>query len=690
MAHPTALFLYHPRATFPRFSANPLCNQTNVQYFDRRGSDRAHTAFHDNMKHTAMTPPPFDTSSLKAMKRTAQLMLVYVRTLLFIERTVGLPNWIDAVIDAMDKNLCRVEDFQFRYAPPSAALDDLKAQRAAWDEMMRETESEQLVGRAERSDARQPQAPNIEPPHTNAADFGLRPLSALQDGHETDSNHLPTHPTVVTAEARPRASGRPSRNEAARAEPKLKYARATRTHTLRNDQIPKSKITPRARPPPERVACDFTFSPSPPDAAYPCGRLCWSGRPCGKRTLVDPAKIRRAAPCARTIGYHLQPISKQGPGPSGRRGGVCDVGHPVPSARPRRVDLIWGIFMQEFLSAVFAGQPAWLWLAFLSLIGFLLWVDLGLLNRKDAVVSPKKSAIMWAGFSSLAIAFGAYIYFGYTPDPQFYNTPDNLNQQAVLQYFTGYLLETALAFDNIFVISMVFTYFAVPPQYQHRVLFWGIIGAIVFRGIFILAGSALVNEFTWVLYIFAAFLIFTGIKMITSGDNHVSLEDNKLLNFLKRRIRLTDEITNHNFVVRRPHPVTGKLVLFGTPLLLALIMVEAVDIVFAIDSVPAIFSVTRDPFIVYTSNIFAILGLRSMYFMLAAAVDRFKYLKYGLSLVLVLIGAKIFWNFLLNKELKLVPYLEPQWSLLMTVALLGGAILFSMVRTRNEAQIGKT
>ncbi len=341
--------------------------------------------------------------------------------------------------------------------------------------------------------------------------------------------------------------------------------------------------------------------------------------------------------------------------------------------------------MPEFLTLVYAGQPLWLWFAFLAFIVTLLWVDLGLMNKKDEIVSPKKSAMMWGAFASLALLFGAYVYFGYTPDAAYYNHPDNLNQQAVLQYFTGYLLETALAFDNIFVIGMIFTYFAVPPQYQHRILFWGIIGAIVFRAIFILLGSAVIDEFTWVLYIFAAFLIFTGVKMLTAGGNqHMDLNDNKLLKFLKSRLRVTDEITNHNFVVRKPHPVTGKSVLWATPLLLALIMVETVDIIFAVDSVPAIFAVTRDPFIVYTSNIFAILGLRSMYFMLSAAVTRFKYLKYGLSLVLVLIGAKIIWNFLLHKELKLVPYLEPQWSLIATLVLLGGSIVYSVWRTRHE------
>jgi tellurite resistance protein TerC len=336
----------------------------------------------------------------------------------------------------------------------------------------------------------------------------------------------------------------------------------------------------------------------------------------------------------------------------------------------------------DVLFASYAGQPIWLWLSFLSFIGFLLWLDLGLLNRRDAIVSPTKSALMWASFAALAVLFGLYVGFVYEPDPRYYSSPDNLNQQAVIQYFTGYLLETALAFDNIFVISLIFTYFAVPREYQHRVLFWGIIGAIFFRAVFISLGATVVNSWTWVLYIFAAFLIWTGWKMLSGHGQEMKLEDNKLLAFVRRRMRVTDRIDNHNFFVKRPDPATGMLVLYATPLFLALIMVEAADIVFAVDSVPAIFAVTRDPFIVYTSNIFAILGLRSMYFMLAAAVERFKYLKYGLSLVLVLIGVKIIWNFGLSKELGWAPYLEPQWALLMTIGLIGGAMIYSLIRTR--------
>jgi tellurite resistance protein TerC len=336
------------------------------------------------------------------------------------------------------------------------------------------------------------------------------------------------------------------------------------------------------------------------------------------------------------------------------------------------------------LAAEFAGQPIWLWFAFLSFVATLLWLDLAVINSGDGVISARRSAAMWGSFASLAIAFGAYVYFVYEPDPRYYSSPDDLNGQAVIQYFTGYLLETALAFDNIFVMSMIFAMFAVPPAYQHRVLFWGIMGAIVFRAIFISLGAAVVNSFTWVLFIFAAILIVSGVKMVMSmKETQTAPDPQRVTRFVSRFFPVTDRIDNHNFFVRQPNS-DGKMTLIATPLFLALVMIEVADIVFAVDSVPAIFAVTRDPFIVYTSNIFAILGLRSMYFMLAAAADRFVYLKAGLSAVLILIGGKIIWNFGLHKELSLVPYLEAHWSLLATLALVGGAIGASLWKTRSR------
>jgi tellurite resistance protein TerC len=341
--------------------------------------------------------------------------------------------------------------------------------------------------------------------------------------------------------------------------------------------------------------------------------------------------------------------------------------------------------MQIDLLGEFAGQPLWLWGAFLSFVIFVLWLDLSVVNKDDRTISAARSTMMWASFAFCALLFGGYIYFFYEPDSAFYSNPGNLNAQATVQYFTGYLLETALAFDNIFVITMVFAFYGVPTAYQHRVLFWGILGAIAFRAIFIGLGAAIVNQLTWVLYIFAAILIVSGWKMLTHLNEHQSAPNAQpIVRFIERFLPVTRDIHGHNFLVRLPD-ATGRMVLYATPLLLALATIEVADIIFAIDSVPAIFAVTRDPFIVYTSNIFAVLGLRSMYFMLASAAQRFVYLKLGLAAVLILIGGKIIWNFLLSKELKLVPYLEAHWSLAATLLLVGGSILISLWSTRRKA-----
>lgn len=330
---------------------------------------------------------------------------------------------------------------------------------------------------------------------------------------------------------------------------------------------------------------------------------------------------------------------------------------------------------QALLSSEWLGQPAWMWLSFLILIVFLLWLDLGLMNRKAKAVSPLKSFFMWAFFASIAVAFGAWVWI-------------DQGAEAGAQFFTGYVLETSLAFDNIFVISTIFAYFAVPREFQHRVLFWGIIGAIVFRAIFIGFGAALVENFTWVLYIFAVFLIITGWKMATAKSHGPNIGDNPALKLARRVLPVYDRIESDRFFVKRNDSVTGRLKTYATPLFLALIVVEFVDIIFAIDSVPAIFAVTQDPFIVYTSNIFAILGLRSMYFMLAAAVERFTYLKVGLSAILVLIGVKIFWNFGI-KDLGLdksmgFEKIDPMTALVGTLGIIAASIAYSLWKTRND------
>ncbi|WP_114392536.1 TerC family protein [Oleisolibacter albus] len=318
-----------------------------------------------------------------------------------------------------------------------------------------------------------------------------------------------------------------------------------------------------------------------------------------------------------------------------------------------------------FLSDDFLGKAVWMWMLFMGIVVALLVFDLGVLNKKDHVIEVKESLWLSAFYIAIAAAFGGWVWWSLGPDPG-------------IQYFTGFALEKALALDNVFVISLIFSYFAVPRLYQHRVLFWGILGVIVLRGIMIGLGAALVTEFDWVLYIFGAFLLITGVKMLfMQGGEDKDIGDNPVLRFLKRHMRVTDEMHGHDFFVKKPDPKTGRIVRWATPLFLALLMVEFADIVFAVDSVPAIFAITTDPYIVYTSNIFAILGLRALYFALAAMVHRFHYLKYALALVLVFIGGKIFWNQLYGK-------LDPAVSLGVTFALLSGGVLYSLWKTARE------
>jgi len=229
----------------------------------------------------------------------------------------------------------------------------------------------------------------------------------------------------------------------------------------------------------------------------------------------------------------------------------------------------------------------------------------------------------------------------------------------------------------VFVIALIFTFFAIPRRYQHRVLFWGILGVIVLRAIMIGLGAALLEQFSWLLYVFGAFLVFTGIKMWILADHVPDIARNPLLKFLRRHMRVTAELHGNAFWVRQPDPATGKAVRWATPLFLGLVMIEFVDLVFAVDSVPAIFAITTDPFIVYTSNIFAILGLRALYFALAAMIHRFAYLKYALALVLVFIGTKIFLVGFIGK-------LPPALSLSVTFGLIAGGVLVSLWKTRGR------
>jgi len=320
-------------------------------------------------------------------------------------------------------------------------------------------------------------------------------------------------------------------------------------------------------------------------------------------------------------------------------------------------------FLEPLIAATFLGKAVWIWLLFAGIVVTLLAFDLGVLHRDQHEIGVRESLWLSAGYIGVACAFGAWVWW-------------YLGADLGMKYYTGFLIEKSLSLDNVFVIALIFSYFAIPRQYQHRVLFWGILGVIVLRGIMIALGATLVAEFDWILWLFGAFLVFTGIKMLVISDHMPNLAENPLLRFLKRRLRVTEDFGGGNFWVHRPHPVTGKTVRWATPLFLALCLVEFADLIFAVDSVPAIFAITTDPYIVYTSNIFAILGLRALYFALSAMIHRFGDLKYALSLVLIFIGGKIFYAQIWGK-------VDPAISLSVTFALLAGGVIVSLIRSRK-------
>ena len=324
----------------------------------------------------------------------------------------------------------------------------------------------------------------------------------------------------------------------------------------------------------------------------------------------------------------------------------------------------------EFLFVDWLGTPAWFWLAFAGIVTALTAFDLGVLHKEDRAMGIAESLKLTAFYVSIAIAFGAWIWIERGAD-------------LGMKYFTGFFIEKALSIDNVFVISLIFTFFAIPVKYQYRALLWGIIAVIVLRGIMIAGGAALVDQAYWVLYIFAAFLVFTGIKMFFAGDHQPDLAKNPAVRWISAHMRVTKEHHDQHFFVKVPDETTGKLVTAATPLFLALVVINLADLVFAVDSVPAIFAITTDTFIVYTSNIMAILGLRALYFALAAMIHRFHYLKYALAAVLVFIGSKIFVaDFVLGGD-KFPPVL----SLGVTAALIAAGVGYSLWKTRGEATL---
>ena len=300
----------------------------------------------------------------------------------------------------------------------------------------------------------------------------------------------------------------------------------------------------------------------------------------------------------------------------------------------------------------------WMWIGFNLFVLVLLALDLGVLHRKGKEVGIREALLLSLGYFVLALIFGAGVFHF-------------LGAGAGYGFFTGYLIEKSLSVDNIFVFVLIFSHFAVPAQYQHRVLFWGILGALVMRAALILVGAAVIQAFHWVIYPFGAFLIFTGGKMLATINQKPDMENNRLNRLIRRYFRVTERFEGNRFLTRR------NGVLYLTPLLVVLILIEVTDVVFALDSIPAIFAITTDPFIVYTSNVFAILGLRALYFALVGIIHRFHYLKYGLSLVLMVVGAKMLTNAAFGKVI------PTEAALLVTALLIGGSMLVSVVKTRR-------
>ncbi|MCS6239906.1 TerC family protein [Shewanella baltica] len=323
----------------------------------------------------------------------------------------------------------------------------------------------------------------------------------------------------------------------------------------------------------------------------------------------------------------------------------------------------------EFFTTLFVGYPLWVWLMFFGFVLALLAFDLGVLHKEQHEITVAESLKLSAFYICMGLLFGAWLWW-------------YKGSTAGMEYLTGYLIEKSLSMDNVFVIALIFSSLGIPRLYQHRVLFWGILGVIVLRAIMIGLGAVLVAQYQGVLVLFGLFLIFTGVKMLFSNDDHSDIQDNKFYKWLRTKMRFTPTLHKEKFWVRgEDHQLSKGW--WATPLFLALILVETADLVFAVDSIPAIFAITQDPFIVYTSNIFAILGLRALYFALAAMVHRFEYLKYALSVVLVFIGVKVGLVYF-NHE-GIVDFTIPTaLSLGVTFGLLVAGVLFSLWKTRGQ------
>ncbi len=289
-----------------------------------------------------------------------------------------------------------------------------------------------------------------------------------------------------------------------------------------------------------------------------------------------------------------------------------------------------------------AGISIWIWAAFMGFVFVMLALDLGVFHKNSHEVKMKEALVWSAVWISIALLFNIGIYFFWD---KIQPASDYTNKDASMAFLAGYLIEKALSVDNIFVFVIVFGYFHIPPKYQHRVLFFGILGALIFRGLFIAAGAAMLERFFWTMVIFGVLLIFTGVKMVVMRDKKIEPEKNPVIRLVRKLIPVTSDFHGQKFFVR----LNGKL--WATPLLVTLIFVEFTDIIFAVDSIPAIFAITSNPFIVFTSNVFAILGLRALFFAIAGLVQLFHYLSYGLAAILVFVGGKMLFNYAVKTDL---------------------------------------
>lgn len=303
------------------------------------------------------------------------------------------------------------------------------------------------------------------------------------------------------------------------------------------------------------------------------------------------------------------------------------------------------------------------WSIFFIVIFGLLALDLGVLHKDDRIMSSRESILYSVFYLSIGLLFGVYVWLEKGP-------------LLGAEYFTGFLIEKILSLDNIFLISVIFSFLNIPIKYQHRVLFWGIVGVIVLRAILIYLGAELVKNFAWIMYIFALILIFTGIKMVILGNKPIDIQNSFILKFIKNNLPYTEKYEGNKFFIKLE--INGQKKWYMTPLMLALILVELTDLIFAVDSVPAIFSITTNIFIIYTSNIFAILGLRALYFAILAIIEKFKYIKLSLSVILIFIGSKIFIKDLLGLE-KFPPIL----SLVITISIIMAGVLYSIYASRK-------